>query len=173
MSRIPNTHGGGNRTNVNGLKFERLSNILKMITNQTNHSIVENGIYSSENVHVATFYEKYGFYKLFLNQHNVDWKNIISARLLPDSVITTHDTVFIIEMKYQNSPGSVDEKLQTCNFKKKQYQKLCNPIGYKVEYIYLLNDWFDQKRFDDVFNYIESVGCQYFIGTLPLDIFGL
>jgi hypothetical protein len=173
MSRIPNTHGGGARTNVNGLRFERLSNILKLISTQTELYVVENEIYNSESTHVATFYEKHGFYKMFLDQYHVDYKTLISAKLLPDSVIVTHDTVFIIEMKYQNSHGSVDEKLQTCDFKKKQYQKLCTPIGFKVEYIYLLNDWFNQKKFDDVFDYIDSVGCQYFIDILPLEIFGL
>ena len=173
MSRIPNTHGGGARTNINGLRFERLSNILEMISKQTNLCIRDNTISNLQDVHVADFYEKHDFYKLFLDQSNVDWKRIISSKLLPDSAIITHDTVFIIEMKYQNSPGSVDEKLQTCDFKKKQYQKLCNPIGFKVEYIYLLNDWFNQKKYDDVFDYIDSVGCQYFIDILPLEIFGL
>ena len=173
MSRIPNTHGGGARTNVNGLRFERLSNILEMISKQTNLCIIDNTIYNSEDAHVADFYEKHDFYKLFLNQSNVDWKGIISSKLLPDSAIITHDTVFIVEMKYQNSHGSVDEKLQTCDFKKKQYQKLCNPIGFKVEYIYLLNNWFKQKKYDDVFDYIDSVGCKYFIDILPLEIFGL
>ena len=57
--------------------------------------------------------------------------------------------------------------------KKEQYEKLCKPIGYKVEYIYLLNDWFNQKVFDDVFKYINSVGCSYYIGALPLNIFSL
>ena len=31
--------------------------------------------------------------------------------------------------------GSVDEKLQTCDFKKKQYQKLLSQLNMEVQYI--------------------------------------
>ena len=44
------------------------------------------------------------------------------------------ETLFIIEVKYQQLAGSVDEKLQTCDFKRKQYLKLVNYLGLKVEY---------------------------------------
>ena len=51
---------------------------------------------------------------------------IISKKLLPDDCIFViiNNTLFIIECKFQQVAGSVDEKLQTCDFKKKQYQKL-------------------------------------------------
>jgi hypothetical protein len=55
-----------------------------------------------------------------LNEHKVNHKNILSVA------------------------GSVDEKLQTCDFKRKQYLKLVQPLGIKVEYVYVLNDWFKQ-----------------------------
>ena len=173
MARKPNTVGGGSQTNANGLAFERNSDILAMIRKQTNLTVNGTKVFDSLGIHVATYFEKHKFYKHFLEPNGIDYKTIISAKLLPDSVIIASNIVYIVEMKYQNGPGSVDEKLQTCDFKKKQYEKLCRPIGYTVEYIYLLNDWFDQKKFDDVFKYINSVGCQYFIGTLPLNVFGL
>lgn len=75
--------------------------------------------------------------------------------------------------KYQARSGSVDEKLQTCDFKKKQYTKLFKPLNIKVEYYYVLNDWFRKPEYEDVFEYIESVGCKYFIEELPLDEIGL
>jgi len=173
MGRKPNTVGGGAQTNLNGLEFERNSDILAMIREQTNYRVERNHIFGINNNHVATYFEKHNFYKDFLQPRGVDFRKVISSKLLPDGVIVTGDTVYVVEMKYQNGPGSVDEKLQTCDFKKRQYQKLCYPIGYSVEYIYLLNDWFDQQKFLDVFEYINSVGCHYFIGTLPLEIFGL
>ena len=44
----------------------------------------------------------------------------------------------IIEIKYQEVAGSVDEKLQTCDFKKKQYERLLRPLKLIVEYCYVL-----------------------------------
>lgn len=69
--------------------------------------------------------------------------------------------------------GSVDEKLQTCDFKKKQYKKLFDPLRIEVEYYYVLNDYFDQPQYDDVFEYIESVGCRFFFNEIPIDELGL
>ena len=79
----------------------------------------------------------------------------------------------MIEKKYQAGAGSVDEKLQTCDFKKTVYKKLIDPIGLNTEYYYLLNDWFDQDVYKDVFEYIENVGCKYFIDFIPLNELGL
>ena len=62
----------------------------------------------------------------------------------------------------------MDEKLQTCDFKKKQYQKLMSFLGIKVEYFYLLNDWFREYKYTDVLNYINSVGYHYFFNFIPL-----
>lgn len=45
------------------------------------------------------------------------------------------------------SSGSVDEKLQTCDFKRKQYLKMVHSLGLKVEYVYVLNDWFKNTKF--------------------------
>jgi len=36
--------------------------------------------------------------------------------------VMSNNTVFIIEVKYQEVAGSVDEKLQTCGFKLNQYK---------------------------------------------------
>ena len=47
-------------------------------------------------------------------------------------------------MKYQEVTGSVDEKLQTCDFKKKQYKKLMAPFNIEVEYIYILSPDFER-----------------------------
>ena len=64
--------------------------------------------------------------------------------------------------------GSVDEKLQTCHFKKRQYEKLVAPLGLRVAFYYLLNDWFRNASYRDVLEYIEEVGCRYFFKEIPL-----
>lgn len=37
----------------------------------------------------------------------------------------------MIEYKFQKDAGSVDEKLQTCDLKKKQYKKLLSNLIWK------------------------------------------
>ena len=69
--------------------------------------------------------------------------------------------------------GSVDEKLQTCDFKKKQYTKLLTAAKLQVEYIYILNNWFEKPEYNDVRAYIREVGCMYFFYELPLEAIGL
>ena len=70
--------------------------------------------------------------------------------------------------KFQTGSESTDEKLQTRDFKRKQYVKLMAPLNIEVEYIYILSDWFRNAKYKDVLDYIISVGCQYYFKYLPL-----
>lgn len=123
---------------------------------------------------MARCFRKYDFYK-FLDENKINWRKIISKKLLPDDamLVIVRETLFIIEIKYQQVAGSVDEKLQTCDFKRKQYLKLVNSLGLKVEYVYVLNDWFKKKEYKDVLDYIQSVNCHYKFNELPLAWLGL
>ena len=79
----------------------------------------------------------------------------------------------MIEKKFQNRAGSVDEKLPGCDFKKKEYEKLFKPLNMKVAFIYVFNDWFQQDEYKDTLEYIENCGCNYYFNTLPLSALGL
>ncbi len=94
---------------------------------------------------------------------------------MPDDalLVINREKLFIIEIKYQQVAGSVDEKLQTCDFKRKQYLKLASSIGLKVEYVYVLNDWFKQDGYKDILDYIRSVNCHYTFNELSLVWLGL
>jgi len=168
MARTPNTVGGGANTNFNGLRFEGRTDLLKAIDLHPDYSIQNINEVVKDGVIVAYYYEKHSLYKKYLEPNGIDYKTILSKKLLPDGALLVGDTMFIIEKKYQAGSGSVDEKLQTCDFKKKQYTKLLSPLSINVEYYYVLNDWFDNIKNNDVFEYIESVGCKYFIEHLPL-----
>ena len=76
-------------------------------------------------------------------------------------------------MKFQEVFGSVDEKLQTCDYKKKQYKKLMASLNIEVEYVYILSDWFRKPAYKDTLDYIISVGRQYYFHYLPLQKLGL
>ncbi len=163
--------GGGNT--ITGLKFERGRDILSILSNAKGYSVKGNVVFYLGK-EVARSYRKYGLYK-FLESQGIDYKKIISKKLLPDEAlyVIVRNTLFVIEMKYQEVTGSVDEKLQTCDFKKKQYKKLMAPLNIEVEYIYILSDWFRKPEYKDVLDYVISVGCQYYFQYLPLQKLGL
>ena len=167
-----NKFGGGGNT-ITGLKFERGRDILSILKNTEGYSVRGNIIYYF-NREVARSYRKYGLYK-YLESQNIDYKKIISKKLLPDEAlyVIVNNTLFVIEMKYQEVAGSVDEKLQTCDFKKKQYKKLMAPLNIEVEFIYVLDNWFRKLEYKDTLDYVISMGCQYYFNYLPLQKIGL
>ena len=107
---------------------------------------------------------KYNLYR-YLDQRGLDWKEIISKRLLPDEAYfdEQNNRVIIYEKKFQQTSGSADEKPQTCAFKISQFRKLFAALGVTdVSYIYIFNDWFKRPEYRDMLDYIRSVdGCNY------------
>lgn len=173
------TGGTGGGSTLTGLRFESNADFqqllkkiegyeVKEITNKVGASIFFNGEL------VARCFKKHDFYR-FLTESKITWENILSKKLLPDDalLVIVRETLFIIEVKYQQVAGSVDEKLQTCDFKRKQYLKLVSGIGLKVEYVYVLSDWFKKPEYKDVLEYIHSVNCHYKFNELPLAWLGL
>lgn len=165
--------GKGGANTKTGLTFEGVADIESFLNEQDGYEVKDGNVFYNNKL-VARIFKKYGFYK-FLDEYKINWKNHISKRLLPDNCIFVmkNNTLFVIECKFQRVAGSVDEKLQTCDFKKKQYQKLLSNTDIKVEYVYLLSEWFKDKQYADVLEYIESVGCQYYFEHIPLEVLGL
>lgn len=163
--------GGGNTRT--GLVFEGKVDLGTFLSKQPRYKIL-NGIVYYDNEKVARIFKKHDFYK-FLEEIEIDWHKYISKQLLPDDSIYViiNNTLYIIECKHQQVAGSVDEKLQTCDFKKKEYQKLMAPANIKVQYMYLLDNWFRDPKYKDVLDYIISVGCQYYFEYIPLVELGL
>ncbi|MBI5798072.1 hypothetical protein HZA98_04175 [Candidatus Woesearchaeota archaeon] len=174
--------GEGGANTLSGLKFEGRADLIASFQNLKGYKVVErkteNNIWHQlffKDKEVARVYKKYSFYKIFLEEYQVDWKKHLSTQLLPDQALFIIQTnrLYIIEMKFQQKSGSVDEKLQTCEYKRQQYQRLVMETGIKVEYCYILNEWFDQSKYDDVKEFIKLAGCDYFIKNLPFKILGL
>lgn len=169
---------GGSKT-LTGLKFEKKVDLYKILSQLPGYKVSKSDSRAGVDVYfknklVARCFRKHEFYR-FLEENNIDWKKIVSKRLLPDDamLVIVRDTLFIIEVKYQQVAGSVDEKLQTCDFKRKQYQKLVNPLELKVEYVYVLSNWFKKPEYKDTLDYIQSVNCHYKFNELPLSWLGL
>lgn len=176
MSRKINIVGGGARTNLHGLHFEQTTELKDEFLLCPKFEVKGDDIYARENnIKVATLFQKHSLYKNLLEKRGIDYRNYISKKMLPDDAILIYSTstLYIIEKKFQHGAGSVDEKLQTCDFKKRQYTKLLSPLNIKVEYCYFLSDWFQREEYKDVKEYILEVGCHYFFDSIPLSFFNL
>lgn len=163
--------GGGNTKT--GLLFEGRVSIIDLLRSKQGYTTEGDSIlYNGEEV--ALCLAKHKLYK-WLESKGVDYCKYISKKLLPDEAlyVIVNNTLYIIEMKFQEVAGSVDEKLQTCDFKRKQYARLMAPLNIEVEYIYILCDWFRKPEYKDVLDYVISVGCQYYFEYLPLQKLGL
>ena len=170
-----NMVGGGALTNEHGLLYEQYTDLEEAfrkagfdLHEQETCQEVFDGLHK-----VGLVTQKYDFYKLFDHLNNNQWKKYVSKRLVPDDVFINIDskTVYIIEKKFQMGGGSVDEKLQTIDFKIKEYQKLLP--GWTIKFFYILNDFFNKSAYQDVFEYIKAVGGNYYFNTLPLEDLGV
>lgn len=166
--------GIGGANTKTGLTFEGKTDLATFLNNQKSYKVEGNNVLFNGK-EVGKVFKKNGFYSVFLSELGINWNEIISRKILPDDSIFVliKNTVYIIECKFQQVEGSVDEKLQTCDFKKKQYKKLLSRANIEVEYMYLLSEWFKQPRYKDVLDYIISVGCHYYFEYIPLQKLGL
>lgn len=171
--------GGGNTTT--GLRFEQRTDIRQIFENIEGYSIIESTNRTGYEIwfnheKLAYCFKKRELYR-FLEQepYCVNWQEHLSKRLEPDNAlfVIVRDTLFIIEIKFQQVSGSVDEKLQTFDFKRKQYSKLVRDLVWRVEYVYVLNDWFRDPVYRDTLDYIHSMNCHYLFNEVPLAWLGL
>ncbi len=168
--------GGGNTQT--GIRFEEKTDLLVYLDTKVDGYTVEkveigHDIFYEGKL-VAQSFRKHELYK-YLKSKDIDYRQFLSKKLLPDDAIYVikENTLYIIEVKYQQVGGSVDEKLQTCDFKLKQYKKLFSPLNLEVEYIYVLSGWFRNSGYKDSLDYIISVNCHYYFEYLPLYKIGL
>ena len=174
MVRVHNIFGGGSKTNITGLKFERdtsLDDALK----KAGYVIKNNVVYDKDKNMIGLSIPKNDLYRNFLEKEKIDYKKYNSKKWLPDEAFLNFEkkTIFIIEKKYQQTSGSVDEKLPNCDFKKAEYIKLFKPLKIKVKFIYVFNDWFKNKQYKDVLEYILKVGCEYYFNYIPFEVLGI
>lgn len=112
----------------------------------------------------------------FFEKNNINDRDINSKRWKPDEAFINelNKTVYIIEKKFQQTSGSVDEKLATFPFKIREYKRLLDPIGYNLVYMYLLSsNWFDTPKYKDYYDYMDELGCHHYFDILPLKAIGL
>ncbi len=173
MARLPNIHGGGAQTNANGLLFEQTTSLKKALEN-AGYNVYGVKVYNGNKL-IGLSVPKNNIYSCFLEPNGIDYTYYNSKKWLPDECFIHLETkvAYIIEKKFQNCEGSVDEKLPGCHFKKIEYEKLFAPLNFQVEYLYVFNDWFLKDKYRDTLEYIEMTGCRFFFNEIPLDFLGL
>ena len=123
---------------------------------------------------VALLLKKCEIYAFLKEKHGIVKESRISRRIEPDGAVIVGNTMYIIEMKYENRVGRSQESLLGyCDFMKKEYERLVKGTDLKIKYCFLLNDIFDNDRNKDMLDYVKSVGCDYFFDEIPLSYFGL
>jgi hypothetical protein len=164
---------GGGHT-ITGLRFERGTDLATALASVEGFKVVGRDVLFREKP-VGKIYSKNKLYSELLPNLEIDYKNILSKKLLPDDACFAYKSrIFtVIEKKYQQVAGSVDEKLQTCDFKKKQYERLFSGKGITVQYCYVLSEWFKDPSYRDTLSYIQSVGCHYYFEEIPIALLGL
>ena len=87
--------GIGGANTKTGLYFEGKVDFLTFIAGQQNYNVKENTVFYNGKK-VALSFKKHGLYK-YLEENGVDYKKIISRRLLPDDAIFViiNNTLFI------------------------------------------------------------------------------
>lgn len=101
-------------------------------------------------------------------------KRLVSKILRPDEAFLnfSQQTLYIIEKKYQESTGSVDEKPQTVRFKQRQYERLIRNTGLNFQFFYLFNCWYADPSYRDMLDFIVEEGSSYYFNDIPLSRLG-
>lgn len=140
---------GGKQTNINGLAFEKLScNYSRLINSGFEKTTIDasckNSFYLSKVWDGKQLYytSKIGLRHLLLNKFNVKiHKQPDEAYLIQDIDGLSVPKLFIIEKKFQNVHGSVDEKLLACDGIRQMYSQVIGKHA-SVEYIFCLSDYY-------------------------------
>lgn len=151
---------GGKQASMSGAEFEKQNSLLELVKQDSRLSYEFIDTYTSGksvDVPFDIFYKKKllaksfhqsQIFKDYFEKENVYWGDHFVKEVKPDVFVINFvlKKCFVIEMKSQETPGSVDEKLQSFQFKIDYFKKIIsksNSIGsFEFEYIYLLSSWF-------------------------------
>lgn len=170
------TGAGGANTNATGLSYEAntdLSTEYILTTPEpdkgpsdanTNHPYIK--FKDSEKLFIKA--GKRDLYKIMSDMNEVNTELVPAAGCkYPDEayIYLVDKHIYIIEKKFQQCSGSVDEKIQTGQFKQYHYSKLFP--NFKVSYIYCLSNWFKKPDYTSVLEYLSENKIPVFWGNDP------
>lgn len=175
---------GGANTNRNGIPFEKKTDFSQMISSLRDYRIEEIDfkdkkkskayeVYRNDKI-IGRIMSKHRFYN-FLADENIESTN--SKGWLPDEAFINFEnhTVYIIEKKWQEVKGSVDEKLLGLGNKRRLYQRLLDKAEnpYPVQFVFVGNDFFLNEEHKDVLEMLRGDGVTIMIDKIDMKFFGL
>jgi hypothetical protein len=154
-----------NNANKNGLNYEKLTylpELLNIENTKMRFGKGKNDQYYTYTTTSTTYMilHQNGLKKYLKNHIDKTCEKI----LRPDECIINPDTkqLYILEKKFQQCKGTADEKIQTAPFKRWWYEKLYP--DYTIIYIYVLSDWFKQKKYKPDMRYLHEQNIQVLFG---------
>ena len=164
------TGAGGSKTNLNGIHFEQKVYLYEWIIKKGYDLRAEGK--STDRTQLYKIYkgdEFIGWYgrqskiyhalkELFPTKlTNEHIKSVLSKKINPDAfILTINGKLTIFEKKWQQSSGSVDEKIQTAPYKIEMFNKLLKNLNVEVSYQYILSSWFKKREYRNVKEYYEN-----------------
>lgn len=163
------TGAGGANTNINGLSYEEKTDLSCLYTEcvqgkkEKERTIKFSGYVGCLiNVNKSALHK----YMTKIGEKNTSLQPVAGCKEPDEAYVdNSKKTVYIIEKKFQQTSGSVDEKIQTGPFKKHHYGKLFP--NYKIHYIYCLADWFKREEYESVLEYLDESDIPIFWGNDP------
>ena len=158
------TGAGGSNTNKNGLSYEDITELDDDERYKTTDKIhINKKTIQKVEIDGKIYIKlKKGDLKLHMERQG-EYKEQ-ERSLQPDEsyVDDVKNIINIIEKKFQQTPGSVDEKIQTAIFKKEFYEE--QYPNYKIKYCYCLSDWFKKDKYKPEMRYLSKYGFKVFWG---------
>ena len=165
------TGAGGAKTNQTGLSFEEDVYLKSWIEdkgyklNQIDKSTSTRSVLYEilENNEVIGYYGRQ--HKIYLALQKIEplitneyIANVFSTKIRPDAFIISKKprVLTIFEKKWQQSSGSVDEKIQTAPYKIAMFEKLLRNFKISVQYQYILSSWFRSDQYRNIKEYYED-----------------
>lgn len=153
------TGAGGANTNKSGKSFEIKTELKKFWNN------IENNIISFSQRDRTYLYSHQSHFRKWMSSKGYicDNPSFGNGCKNPDEVYIDEENkiVFWIEKKNQNVSGSVAEKLQTADFKRRNLMK--NYPGWTIEYIFLLGgDHMKRENIKPELDYLDEIDVKYF-----------
>lgn len=166
------TGAGGAKTNLNGIKFEediylkqwidKAGYEVSGISSSTQRSELY-GVYNKQRKLIAYYGRQSKVYDALKelignNFSSMYIGQILSKKINPDAFILNSETktLHIFEKKWQQTSGSVDEKIQTAPFKVEMFSKLLKQFGISVTYNYILSSFFTSASYRNVKEYYRD-----------------
>lgn len=176
---------GGANTNKTGLKFEKDTDFSELVDELPQYDVREISfpdkkstkgfeVYRGNDL-VGKIMPQYRFYD-FLAEIGIE--NTNSKQWKPDEVFINFEnhTVYIVEKKWQETEGSVDEKLLGFGNKRRLYQRLLDKGDkpFFVQFVFVGNSsFFGKDKYRDSFEMLRADGVKIMLDTYDMTFFGL